>query len=154
MRTAEIIAKYGQPGDTKNFVSIALPYPMRIAWDLKVTVNKITVHKDAAPALLMALTEILQHYGIDKIKALGIDIFGGCYNFRKMRGGNEWSVHSWALAIDLDPVRNSLKATAKTAQFAKPQYKAMIDIFDRHGWYSLGRIKNYDWMHFQFIPVP
>jgi len=154
MRTADIIAKFGQPGDTSQFLSIKLPYPMRIAWDLKVTVNKITVHKAAAPALLDSFTEILSYYGLAEIQRLGIDIFGGCYNFRKMRGGNDWSVHSWALAIDLDPVRNPLKATAKTARFARPEYKPMIDIFERNGWYSLGRAKNYDWMHFQFIQVP
>jgi hypothetical protein len=122
---------------------------MRIAWDPKMTVSKMTVHKLVAEQVTSIFKEILDVYGLDKIQKLGIDLFGGCYNFRKMRGGNEWSVHSWACAIDLDPSRNSLKQTSKTAQFAKPEYKDMIDIFYKHGWYSLGREQNRDFMHFQ-----
>jgi len=153
MKTHQIIAKYGQPGDVKNFTFIATPFPMRIAWDTKLTVNRIQVHKAGAESLLKALKEILVHYGLSEIQRLGIDLFGGCFNFRQMRGGTEWSIHSWALAIDLDPARNGLKATSKTAQFAKPEYKAMIDILERNGWHSLGRAKNYDWQHFQFIKI-
>lgn len=151
MKTADIIKIYGQPGDTDNFVKIALPYPIRIAWDIKVVVNTMMVHKKCSAQFLGAFSDILAHYGLAEIQRLGIDLFGGCYNFRKMRGGNEWSVHSWAAAIDLDPARNPLKATSKTARFARPEYKPMIDIFYKHGLYSLGREKNYDWMHFQAI---
>ncbi len=151
MKTADIIKTYGQPGDVKNLTTIMLPYPMRIAWDLKATVNKMQCHKLAAPSLTKIFNEILESYGLAEIQRLGIDLFGGSYNFRQMRGGTEWSVHSWALAIDLDPTRNSLKATKETAQFAKPEYQRMIDIFYKHGWYSLGKEKNYDWMHFQFV---
>ncbi len=151
MKTADIIKTYGQPGDTKNLTTIMLPYPMRIAWDLKVTVNKMQCHKLAAPSLTKIFNEILESYGLAEIQRLGIDLFGGSFNFRQMRGGTEWSVHSWALAIDLDPARNSLKATKETAQFAKPEYQRMIDIFYKYGWYSLGREQNRDWMHFQFV---
>jgi hypothetical protein len=149
--TAEIIKKYGVPNETGQgyLTKIILPYPMRIAWDTAHTVSSITCHKSIASNLVSVFNDLLSYYGIDKIKELGIDLYGGCFNFRKMRGGSDWSVHSWGLAIDLDPARNTLKETSKTARFARPEYKPMIDIFYKHGFQSLGKEKNYDWMHFQ-----
>ena len=151
MTTNQVIAKYGKPNETgKGYLTvIQLPYPMRLAWDLDTQVHKMRCHKLIADKFLAVFNELMRVYGYKKIVELGIDIFGGCFNFRKMRGGNDWSTHSWAIAIDLDPSRNQLKETSKTARFARPEYKAMIDIFYKHGFISLGREKNYDWMHFQ-----
>ena len=149
--TQQLISKYGKPTqDGKAYlVSIALPFPMRLAWDKNTKVTKMRCHKLIAQKLSNALLEILQVYGLPKIQELGIDLFGGCFNFRAMRGGSDYSRHSWAVAIDLDPERNQLKETSKTARFARPEYKPMIDIFYKHGFISLGREKNYDWMHFE-----
>lgn len=149
MTTEQIIAKYGQPGDIKNFVQVNTPFPMRISWDLKTIVHKITCHKLIADPLYTSLADILTHYGSDKVKQFGIDIFGGCFSYRQMRGGKDWSRHSWAIAIDLDPLRNQLKWKKDRAQFAKPEYKPMIDIFYKHGFINLGVESNYDWMHFE-----
>lgn len=122
---------------------------MRLAWDKKVTVNTMRCHKLVADDFQKVFADLLDHYGLAKIQELGIDLFGGCFNFRAMRGGSDYSRHSWGIAIDLDPERNLLKETSKTARFARPEYKAMIDIFYKHGFVSLGREKNYDWMHFE-----
>jgi hypothetical protein len=148
--TKEAIAKYGKPTQKGEYlVSIDLPYPMRLAWDLKTTVNKMRCHKLVADNFKKVFLELKEVYGYKKLKELGIDLFGGCFNFRAMRGGSDYSRHSWGIAIDLDPERNQLKETSKTARFARPEYKAMIDIFYKHGFVSLGREKNYDWMHFE-----
>jgi len=151
LNTNQIIAKYGKPDDDGSdyLVTINLPYPMKLAWDTKTTVTRMRVHKLVADKFVAVFNDLLAHYGLSEIQKLGIDLFGGCFSFRKMRGGSDYSRHSWGIAIDLDPARNSLKATSKTAQFAKPAYKAMIDIFYKHGFISLGREKNYDWMHFE-----
>lgn len=151
MTTKQIIAKYGKPTvDGKAYLTtINLPYPMRIAWDTDTKVTRMRCHKLVADKFLAVFNDLLSTYGYERIVELGIDLFGGCFNFRKMRNGTNWSTHSWAIAIDLDPARNQLKETSKTARFARPEYKDMIDIFYKHGFISLGREKNFDWMHFQ-----
>lgn len=151
LSTSQIIKKYGKPTQSglPYLITINLPYPMRLAWDKKTTIRTMRCHRLIATALYNVFSEILKHYGLQKIQELGIDLFGGCFNFRKMRGGDDYSRHSWGIAVDLDPERNQLRETAKTARFARPEYKAMIDIFYKHGFVSLGREKNYDWMHFE-----
>jgi hypothetical protein len=151
LTTKQMIAKFGVPNDSGAgyLTTINLPYPMRIAWDTKTKVTKMRCHKLVADNFTAVFNDLLAHYGYEKIVELGIDLFGGCFNFRKMRGGSDYSKHSWATAIDLDPARNKLKETSRTARFARPEYKPMIDIFYKHGFISLGKERNMDWMHFE-----
>lgn len=148
--TNDAIKIFGKPNQQGSYLTtIKLPYPMRLAWDKKTSVTKMRVHKKAAQDFTNVFNELLKVYGLQKIQELGIDLFGGCFAFRAMRGGSDYSRHSWGIAIDLDPERNQLKETSKTARFARPEYKPMIDIFYKHGFVSLGVEKNYDWMHFE-----
>jgi hypothetical protein len=151
LTTQQALKNYGTPNETGSgyLVTINLPYPMRIAWDTDTTVSRMRCHKDVASKFEAVFKDILAHYGFEKIKELGIDLYGGCFNYRKMRGGSAWSKHAWGIAVDLDPARNTLKETSRTARFARPEYKPMIDIFYKHGFISLGVEKNYDWMHFE-----
>jgi hypothetical protein len=149
LNTTQILKKYGKQCDGTNHVLIDLPFPMKLAWDKTKTVKKMTVHKLVADNFKNVFKDILAHYGLPKIQELGIDLFGGTYNCRKMRGGSSMSRHSWAIAIDLDPERNQLKETSKTARFARPEYKPMIDIFYKHGFIGYGPEKDFDWMHFE-----
>ena len=146
----QIRAKYGEPGDLDNFVVIDLPYPMRIAWDTKAVVKRMQCHKLAANPFKAVFSDLLAHYGLPELQRLGIDLFGGCVNIRKMRGSTiRWSRHAWGIAIDLDPARNGLKTKKPIAQFSKAEYKPMLDIFAKHGFVGYGPAKDYDWMHFE-----
>lgn len=138
---------YGPVGE--NQTSLVLPYPMVLAWDTSVTVKKITCHEKCKDSLNNILTQTLKKYGIEDIKKLRLNLFGGCLNVRKMRGGSSWSIHSWGAAVDLDPDHNQLKQGKDTASFAKKEYDPFWKIVESEGWVSLGRSKNYDWMHFQ-----
>ena len=151
MTTNEIVKKYGKPNETGEgyLTVIQLPYPMRLAWDLDVKVTRMSCHKLVADKFLAVFNDLLCHYGYDEIVRLGIDLFGGCFNYRRMRGGSNWSLHSWGIAIDLDPARNKLRESKITARFARPEYKPMIDIFYKNGFISLGVERDFDWMHFE-----
>lgn len=148
---AQIEAKYGKANPTGKgyLVWLDLPYSMYLNWQTKTRVKRIQCHKLVHDRLKAVFQEILDTYGIDEIKKLQLDDYGGCFNYRLMRGGTKLSTHSWGIAIDLDPDRNLLHETSKTARFARPEYKQFIDIWYKHGFESLGREKNFDWMHFQ-----
>lgn len=150
--TQQLTAKFGKANPTGKgyLVYIDLPYPMRIAWQRQTKIKRFQCHKLVAQAFLNVFNGLLAHYGYDRLVELGIDLYGGCFNYREMRGGKELSTHSWGISLDLDPDRNLLHESAKTARFARPEYKPMMDIFYGHGFINLGREKNFDFMHFQY----
>ena len=140
-------AFYGPVGE--NQTQIQLPYEMYLAWDEKAKVKKITCNKKCAESLHTIFEQTLKTYGLKDIQKLRLNSFGGCLNVRKMRGGSAWSIHSWGAAVDLDPDRNLLKWGRDKAAFAKKEYDNFWKIVEGEGWTSLGRAKNFDWMHFQ-----
>ena len=143
----ELIAFYGAIG--KNQTSIVVPYPHIIAWDKTKSVTKITCHKKVADSMLRVLTKVKNHYGIDEIHRLKLDVWGGCLNVRTMMGGTRNSMHSWGIAMDYDPENNQLKWGSDRATFALPDYNQWWEFWEEEGWVSLGRQRNYDWMHVQ-----
>ena len=144
----DMVKFYGAVGT--NQTSLVTPYEMKLAWDLDTKVSKITCHEKVKDSLERILKNTLDHYGLETIKELRLDVFGGCLNVRKMRGGSSWSIHSWGAAIDLDPDRNQLKWGKDKAYFARPEYEPFWKIVEAEGAVSLGRVKNYDFMHYQF----
>lgn len=141
-------AFFGSPGT--NQVSMSLPFPQRIAWDLGKTIRSVQCHKLVREPLERIWSRTLQHYGHEKIQDLRLDLFGGCLNVRKMRGGSAWSVHSWGCAWDVDPERNQLKWKRNAASLDDPPYKKFWEFVYDEGAISLGIERDYDWMHFQF----
>lgn len=138
---------YGPVGTHQTLLE--LPYPMVLAWETQTIVKKISCHEKCADTFRVIFEDVLEHYGIDQIKLLRLNLFGGCLNVRKIRGGTGWSTHAYGCAIDLDPDHNQLKWGKDKASFAKKDYDKFWEIVESHGGYSLGREKNYDYMHFQ-----
>lgn len=153
LNTQQMIAKFGKPTqDGKPYlVSIKLPYPMRLAWDKNTKVTTMRCHKLTADRFLAVFNDILKEYGLAKIQELGIDLFGGCFNFRAMRGGSDYSKHSWATAIDLHPEANALNTPFSKSLFSKPEYNKLHEIFEKHGFINLGKEKGYDAMHWESL---
>lgn len=148
---AELNRFYGLavPQDNPQLVSYTVPYPLKIAWDLSQSTNQITTHEKVKESVLRVLTRTLEHYGIEAIERLHLNRYGGCFNYRKTRNGNTLSTHAWGIALDFDPERNQLKWGKDRAAFARPEYESWWSFWEAEGWVSLGRSRNYDWMHVQ-----
>jgi len=147
-RQRDMIKFYGQPG--QNQAIIQLPTSMRIAWNLRQKATRISCHEKVADPMLRIITNTIDHYGEDQWRKLGLDLYGGCLNVRKMRGGSAWSMHSWGIAMDIDPANNRLRWNKSKARLARPEYEPFWKIVEGEGAISLGRIRDFDWMHFQF----
>ena len=67
------------------------------------------------------------------------------YIFKKARSSNRISVHSWGIAIDVDPVGNPFVADRSKATIPD----GLVDVFEKNGFLSLGRLMDRDWGHFE-----
>lgn len=147
-RQADVGLFYGARGG--SLVNLDLPFPMRLAWDLNVIVDRFKVHAKVHDSAKRAFARIATDYPTEKVRTdTGINVFGGCFNIRKMRGGSSWSMHSWAIAIDFDPARNQLSWGSGKARLAQPDCEKFFKAWEAEGWTSLGRARNYDFMHVQ-----
>lgn len=146
-RQSECMSYYGPVG--QNQAQIDVPFDMWLAWSKSTRVRKMTVHKLVADSASKVLVHIAGAYTQSERKDLGIDLFGGSLNVRKMRGGNSYSMHSWGIAIDFDPERNQLSWGKDKARLAHPDAVPFWVAWESEGWLSLGRARNFDWMHIQ-----
>lgn len=135
----------------EHLTTITVPYPLKLSWDKSVSTTKMRVNKQVADSVVRVLTKVLNHYGMGEINRLGLNLYGGAFNKRLMRGSTtRWSTHSWGISIDFNPEGNKLRWKKDKAEFAKPIYDFWWKCWEEEGWYSLGREKNYDFMHVQF----
>lgn len=147
-RQAEIPSFFG-PHCNVPMKRLELPFRMKIAWDLGKEITGFMIHEKAHDSAARVFDKVWKHYGPAGIREIGVDLFGGCYSCRKMKGGSAWSMHSWAIAIDFDPLRNQLKWGHQQARLAKPDAAKFWEFWEEEGWLSLGRARDYDWMHVQ-----
>ena len=139
---------YGERG--KNLVSFKPPYKMVLAWDVTEPVRSFQVHARVLESVKQAYDLIAKAYPSETVRRnLRLDRFGGCFSPRKKRGGTGWSMHSWAIAIDTDPEFNQLKWDHTRASLARSAYDPFFAAWERVGWSSLGKKRDFDWMHVQ-----
>lgn len=146
-RQPDVPKFYGKVGTRQT--QIVLPFAMYLAWDKTARISKITVHEKVALSATTVFQTIAGLYNEAERKALGIDMFGGSLNVRKMRGGNSYSMHSWGIAIDFDPERNGLNVHKPKARLSHEDAVPFWKAWEAEGWLSLGRARNFDWMHVQ-----
>ena len=169
---AGVIAMFGSGGPEgsswykANMTTVNLPFTLLYEEDDDTVkpVKRCQFHVKAAPALVAALTAIWYHARVEVKKEVGYDKtteeydvltynwlkdkgllnFGGTFNYRKIRGSEALSMHSYGIAIDMAPGANKLGQ--KTTSL--PEW--YIDCFRDQGFFWGGDFESRkDPMHFQ-----
>lgn len=136
-------AFFGYP---PNLTLVTPPYPMRMNYDgAWHPITAINCNIKVAPSLRRILAAILAHYGSpDAVRAVGLDVYDGCYADRNVRGRSNRSMHAYGAAIDFDAEHNPLGATTGRMP------AEAVAIFTAEGWRWGGHYTGRkDWMHFE-----
>lgn len=144
---SEIIANYGLPGEHQ--VCLDLPYKMKLSWDESIWIDRFLCHEKVKKSLNKILVDVNKAYTVNEINTYGFNIWGGCLKVRYKSSLKELSLHSWGIAIDINPNKNKFLWDSEKALFAKDCCLKWWEIWEAYNWYSLGRNNNYDWMHIQ-----
>lgn len=138
---------FGAAGCEHELLNLIPPYPLFYEGQ---QVRTIRLHRLIAAPVQDALREVLAYYGQEEIERLGLNLYGGSYNYRNTTGGKSLSMHAWGIALDFSPAANACHMRAPRATLSHPDCEAWWQIWERHGATSMGRARGYDWMHLQF----
>jgi hypothetical protein len=103
--------------------------------------TKIYINKDFKPVLEKALNNVIAN-----CLTLQIKTWDGCFIIRNKRGGRTLSLHSWAIACDINAQENRLGAKPKLS-------KQLVKCFTDAGCEWGGTWKRQDGMHFQMAKL-
>jgi len=143
----EIINAYGMPGNHQ--VYLKLPYKMKLSWNQSIWIDGFLCHEKVKNSLNNIFLDVSKAYTKEEINNYGFNIWGGCLKVRYKRSLKELSLHSWGIAVDINPNENRFLWDSKKASFAKEYCLKWWEIWENYSWYSLGRNHDYDWMHIQ-----
>lgn len=133
LTSADCQKKYGSPELKKSIVLFNVPVHLKIS---KIPTS-FYCNRDMIQPLTAAFQNLTQRGYASEIKT-----WDGCFNIRKKRGGSTMSLHSWAVAIDLNAASNAFGS--------KPTLSAgFVKCFTDAGFDWGGNWSKPDGMHFQ-----
>lgn len=138
----DCIKKYGYPDLKMERSHLVLwNVPERIIKAIPEIPSRIYCNKDLLKPLEAALNNI-----IERDLACEVWTWDGCFNIRKKRGGNSFSLHAWAIAVDINASWNGF---GRVPTMSDKLVKCFTDAgFDWGGYWS-----NPDGMHFQLSSI-
>ncbi len=117
----------------------------------------VLVHRKIADPLRRVAAHLAEAMKHDASLAGFFETLGGTFNWRVIAGTRELSMHSWAIAIDLDTKRASYWHDETHDENATLTWKnrypqAIVDAFEAEGFVWGGRWYHFDTMHFEYRP--
>lgn len=138
----DCINKFGMPDASMERKYLELwDIPDDINREIKTIPNKLYCNKLLKEPLEKAFRNIIDRCLQDEVKT-----WDGCFNVRKKRGGTTYSLHSWAIAIDINAAWNGF---GKEPQMSKE----LVACFTDAGLDWGGIWTKKDGMHFQLKKI-
>ena len=136
--SAQALKKYGEPSaSNKNLVLWDVPTELEIG----VIPKRIYCNKDLVGPLSKAFKALIDTGHVKELKT-----WDGCFNIRKKRGLSSMSLHSWAIAIDVNAFENGLNQTPKLSP-------GFVKCFTDNGFDWGGTWRKPDGMHMQLSKI-
>jgi hypothetical protein len=151
--SAQCLKKYGDPNllvtQQKNFILWEVDLDIQeafkhVRFSAVGTVGfpkKIFVNKDFQAPLEKGLRNLMERNLTKELKT-----WDGCFIIRSKRGLASLSLHSWAIAIDVNASENQLNQIPKLSQ-------AFVKCFTDAGFYWGGNFRRKDGMHFELSKI-
>ena len=133
----DCLAKYGDPVKESGMVVFVVPPELKKG---KIP-TKIYCNKQLVEPLKAAFKDLIDRGFIDELKS-----WDGCFMIRKIRGGVNYSIHSWGLAVDVNAAENGLGVDPKLSD-------GFVKCFTDAGFEWGGLWKRKDGMHFQLAKL-
>jgi hypothetical protein len=145
---SDCLKKYGQPSAKNAWLTL---------WDVPENLetglipNRIYCNRDLILPASKAFQNIIERDCLHEIVT-----YDGCFNIRKMRGLDNWSLHSWGIALDFNAFANPLGWTE-----ARIRAKGLTPFSQKflQCWRDAGFECGADWtkrpdgMHFQLAKI-
>lgn len=149
----EVIGVFGDPRPFVNsedqweqqaLIVVPLNRPLIYAYDTNQQVRRVRAHKLLAQYLADTLDACLTAgVPFDRLK------YGGCYMWRAKRTSAQLSLHTWGIAVDIEPGENPLGEP--WVDDGKRLHPAIIATFKAQGWFWGGDFHGTkDPQHFQW----
>lgn len=146
----EIERRFGKAGGPQCTAGVVKSsYALRVAWSRAEKISQFRCHEKIATAVERVLGRVASEYSGEEISELGLDLFGGCFNYRNKRGGKTLSTHAYGVATDWDPERNQLKWNKNRARLGQADASKFWVLWKEEKFTSLGVVRDFDWMHVQ-----
>lgn len=143
--SAKAQAKYGKPNAVMEYMHmVSWDVPDWINREIPELPNKIYCNRDMVKPLQKAFENIIERCLQSEVKT-----WDGCFNIRLIRGSSDpddWSLHSWGIAIDINAAWNAL---GKIPQMS-PE---LVKCFTEAGFHWGGAWRRKDGMHFQLARI-
>ena len=127
---------------------LALPYKMKLAWDLGTEIEGFRVHEKVHDSAARVFDKFYAHYGDYGVEDLGLNLSAAA----PPAGRRKRHLVVDARLVDRDRLR-SRPQPAELEPYAGAAREARCvkfwEFWEAEGWVSLGRAKDFDWMHVQ-----